>query len=320
MRILLLFALCLSLGPGQAEDAVAGPSVGPDSPLVIARGEDMLSLQIPRDEELVYRVKVDIGPFESVAGTVTLSSGVEPFEDSLLFDIDPAEEPATTRETAWIRIHAAGDYEFYSMDSRIETRLLPQDWPWLRYSYEHKGTEKRKRELLLGMKDGVLVSSYRRDTDKNAPKGERIWKDPPKERDVPAGTVDMLSAVFLVRTMLSEGRMRASFPLIDKRDLWEMRISRGLIRKTTVVAGTFDTLQVMLDPKRFPGEPAEEGESERFEGLFGIHGSIQLWVHVETGVPVRIQGDLPVGPLTLGVDIQLERYRGTPAPFRPLAE
>jgi hypothetical protein len=40
---------------------------------------------------------------------------------------------------------------------------------------------------------------------------------------------------------------------------------------------------------------------------------MHLWVEKHTGIAVRIQGDLPVGPLTLGVDVELESFSGTEA-------
>ena len=40
-----------------------------------------------------------------------------------------------------------------------------------------------------------------------------------------------------------------------------------------------------------------------FEGVFGIHGTMHLWAERHTGIVVRIQGDLPLGPMTLAVDV-----------------
>ena len=84
-------------------------------------------------------------------------------------------------------------------------------------------------------------------------------------------------------------------------------------------AGTFDAVQIRLDPAPFPGEKVGEKKKRRFEGLFGLRGSIHLWVEKNTGVPVRIQGKLPVGPIDLGIEVDLQSYEGTPAAFVPVA-
>jgi hypothetical protein len=85
-------------------------------------------------------------------------------------------------------------------------------------------------------------------------------------------------------------------------------------------AGTFDVVEIVLEPSAYPGEDLEEEKQEKFEGLFGIHGSIHLWADRTTGIPVRIQGDLPIGPITLGIDVGLKSYEGTPPGFGPVDE
>ena len=47
-----------------------------------------------------------------------------------------------------------------------------------------------------------------------------------------------------------------------------------------------------------------------------MRGDIHLWVDGKSGVPVRIQGDIPAGILTLGVDVRLKSSVGTPASFK----
>jgi hypothetical protein len=73
---------------------------------------------------------------------------------------------------------------------------------------------------------------------------------------------------------------------------------------------------VQLETKVPPGEPKDD---KGFQGLFGIQGSVRIWMDVETGVPVLISGELPVPVLkTLEVNVKLDRFRGTPPKFAPL--
>ena len=84
-------------------------------------------------------------------------------------------------------------------------------------------------------------------------------------------------------------------------------------------SGTFfDVIEIVLEPEAFPGEEIGD-KAERFEGVFGINGSIHLWVEKKTGVAVRIQGDLPIGGvITLGIDVVLDSFTGAPEGFGPV--
>ena len=46
--------------------------------------------------------------------------------------------------------------------------------------------------------------------------------NPAQTREIPPGTLDMLSAVYLARTMVREGVENVSFPLVDKQKLWNV--------------------------------------------------------------------------------------------------
>ena len=307
----LLFATSLLL---QADDAAV--TAGTDAPkeFVVERGENLAVLRLQRAEELVYRVLIDIGPINATVGTVTLRTSVEPFKQSVLLLGNDASDGGL--ETGCLSAHAEGSYAWYTLDTTIETRIFPQAWPHVAHRYESGGSERRRREVLLGIVDGEPTSSYRKDTEKNAPAGTRIWRRP-RFRQVPDGAVDMLSALYLARTLVAERMQALEFPLIDKDELWLMRATLGREKKLRTEAGEFDVVEVRLEPKVYPGEEADEEHQERFEGLFGLHGSIDLWVDRSTGVPVKIQGDLPLGPITIGIDVELTSYRGTPQGFRP---
>ncbi len=82
-----------------------------------------------------------------------------------------------------------------------------------------------------------------------------------------------------------------------------------------VPAGRFDCVEVQLKTSRPAGEPSDD---EGFQGLFGIHGTIQIWFEATTGVPVLISGTLPVPILgDLDVRVQLKKATGAPSAFKP---
>ncbi len=304
-------AMLACLGPAQDEPAA-------DDTLTIDWGKSEYALVLPRGEHLRYRVRVGLGIVEAPVGNVTMSAGVEPYRESVLL-LGTNGGGETKRETAWMRVHARGDYKLYSMDATIESRVHPVEWPWIVYNYKQEGSKNRRRENSIGWKDGRSYLRYRRDTHHGAPPGTRIWKDP-RDRELSVEPLDMLTAVYYARTMIREDLDSMVFPIADKLDLWEIRLRRGEVSVQETAAGRFETVKILLEPRPYPGEVTDDtSEKEKtFEGLFGIHGSIELWVDRKTGVPVRVTGDIPIGLIDLAVDVVLKSYSGTPKGFRPV--
>ena len=295
--------------------AQAAKPAGPELVIRDAAGDPMLYL--PRDEELVYSVHVGLAFFSDSVGTVTQTSKVEPYRPSVLLGADAAQDEGA--ESAELKIHAEGSYTLYKLDSTIQAHHHPQVWPRIVYQMQQKGSSQRRRENKIGLYDGESMADYRRDTSKGAPKGTRIWKEP-KFRPVPTDTIDMLSSVLACRTLIREGADEMKFPMVEKDRLWELTLKRGERKEVRTKAGTFDAVEILPEPKPWPEEEIDPEKVARFEGLFGMQGAIHLWVDAETGVAVRISGDLPAGPLTLTVDVVLDSFAGTPADFTPRPE
>jgi hypothetical protein len=305
-------------GPnGNDSHAEPTPANGPAAEYVVRGTTERTLLYLPRNETLVYEAHVDIAFLDAAVGKVTQTSIVEPYRRSVLLSSGGATDPEL--EAATIKIHAEGDYALYSLDSTIEARHLPQEWPRVVYRQIQQGSTNKRRENMIGMRDGEPSSSYRRDTKTGAPKGTRIWKTS-RYREIPHDSLDMLSAVFACRNLVREGLDEMVFPMIEKDRLWQLTIRRGEERRIETGAGAFDAVEILLEPRPWPKEEIEAEKVEKFEGLFGMHGTIQIWAERVTGVPVRIQGDIPAGPLTLGIDVVLESYTGTPAGFAPVPE
>jgi hypothetical protein len=355
--LLCLALLCLPRTGLDVEDkpalapaatAAHGPDVIDKGFMRSERGEGMLPILVPNGEELTFEVLIDVGFLGDVnVGSVVLSSGVEPYLAGLPVAGQPIGDHAATaknRELGWVKSVATGGYLGYRVQHEIETRLLPQAYPSLFLRETQRGSENRRKEIKIGMRDGKLIADYR--SDRHCPgcdnkehfveskwlwgKPEhckkcklaehRIWR-PVVTHDVPAGTLDMLSAVYLARSLVREGREREEFPLIDEDNIWSVEIKRGSRRKVTTPAGRFDCVQVALGTKLLVGEKGAEKQPQQFQGLFGLQGRIRIWMEVNSGVPVLIEGDLPV-PIPfvdkLNVSVQLKSYRGTTATFVPV--
>ncbi len=296
-----------------AQDA---PKVVQQSPPAAAPFEvpvgQALRLEIPRNESLEYTANVAVGFVEASVGRVVQNCTVSPYKRSVLLRRGAQEGG---QERAKVEISATGSYVVYELKTRIAAGHLPQAWPAITYDYESTGTKRRRRQNLIGVRAGKPTSSERRDTSNGAPEGARIWREP-HYREIPKNTLDMLSSVLMTRTLIKEGLDELSFPMVEKDRLWKVTLSRGVEKRMKLRAGTFDVVEVLLKPEPYQDENIAAEKVDKFKGLFGIHGTIHLWVEKHTGVAVRIQGDIPAGPVTLGVDVILKKFSGTPPEFK----
>ena len=280
---------------------------------------------IPRDETLTYTVAIDLGILGDLrVGTVVLSSG----------ELDAGEsEPA-----GWLRSEATGSYLGYKLEETLDVQFRPQEWPALNYTDIQTGSENRRHELRLGVREGRPAMQF--DEDHHCPgcsrpehqvssiwpwgkphhcdgckrMEHRIW-DVSITRPTPAGTVDLLSAVYLARSMVEEGRSTESIPVLDEEKLWILTLRTGDRREIATAAGKFACTLVELETSVPAGEVRKKKD---FSGLFGIQGKIGIWMDTAAGVPVQITGDLPVPVIgRLSVNANLASYRGTAPEFAP---
>ncbi|QDU85549.1 hypothetical protein Pla163_26810 [Planctomycetes bacterium Pla163] len=298
-----------------AEESAADEPEPYRPPFEVRLGDDYLPLLVPRGEVLEFVARVDVIGIKADAGRVSLKSEVRPFQAGLFA---PKVEGA---ETAWIEARALGEYGVYSMDSRIESLFQPQAWPSLVHRFTQTGTEQRRRELLVGVREegSDPVLSYRTDTRTGAPKGTRIWRDP-RWYDVPFGTVDTVGASYVVRSMIRDDRRVATLNTLDKERVWETALTLGAESFMETPAGTFRVREVHLATRLLSdrGQEADpEDADEGFSGPFGIRGHIRMFVEASTGIPIAVRGSVPAGPIDVGLQVLLTGYSGTPPEFAP---
>ena len=121
--------------------------------------------------------------------------------------------------------------------------------------------------------------------------------------------LDMISALFAARNC--DFDVGASFvvPLVQARDRWDVTVTVAKEERIKVKAGTFDCVQVILQPKNVGDRKNVKG---KFAGLFGIKGSIKIWVDRKTRIPVRILGTIPFAFMDLHAEVCLRKF--VPAP------
>lgn len=347
MILTLLIFLFANAGPGPCADgdpvtALLTRSPAGDPHLIegsfrIDRGPQT-SLWVPPGESLEFRVHVDLGLLgDAAVGTVTMSSGLEPFVKGL--PLPGQTLPEGGPMVGWLRVAARGGHLGYDLDHTITTRFLPQEWPSLINLEVQTGSENRKREVKIGRKDGEWVSTYRGDTHcrgctrrehyiepslpwnsdyhcSKCKRGEHRHWGTGTDRMVPEQAIDILGAVYLARGLVREGKQRLKLTMIQKRSLWDVTLQRGELKEIRVGAGTFLCREVRLLVSQPKGEEKSGG---KFTGLFGIRGALKIWLHETTGVPVQIEGDVPLGNLMdLHATVQLATYRGVPEAFKAI--
>ena len=302
----------------------------------IARGAQP-GLWVPPGEALEFEVHVDLGVLgEATVGKVVMSSGVEPFVSGLPRPGQKLEEGGPM--VGWVRITASGGHLGYELEHTIMTRFLPQAWPSLVNTEVQTGSENRQRELKVGLQDGEWKTSFRGNSHcpgcdrkehfleaslpwnrdyhcKKCKRAEhRLW-DVPRERVVPEQTIDILGAVYLARSLVRGETEEMTIAMLQKDNLWNVTLQRGELADIRVAAGTYRCREVRLIVSQPEGEA--EG-STKFSGLFGIKGALKIWLHEGTGVPVLIEGDVPIGDIIdLHATVRLAKHRGTPAAFKP---
>jgi len=322
----LLLPLCQLPQPGTADDLVPPDGVG----MVVARG-DSEPLLVPAGEVLEYVVLLDLGISDSRVGRYRLSAGVEPFIAGLPV---PGQELEGDAQVGWFRGEASGHYLGFDLEHTLETRILPRAWPRVIHRDTQGGKKGRRHELKLGEQEGATVSWSRKDSHcRGCERREhfvdglftsphhctkcqlarhRVWREP-ETRAVPQDAIDMLSAIYLSRSMLRAGREQLTFPLASGNEVWNLNLIRGGRRAVETPAGTFSCREIRISPSTPEGEEQEED----FRGLLGVNGTLHMWLEERTGVPVLIGGAVPFGPLDLDVSIELTSFRGTPEEFRP---
>jgi hypothetical protein len=128
--------------------------------------------------------------------------------------------------------------------------------------------------------------------------------------------VDFLSALYVARTLVAEGRSEAAILVLNKQTLWSLAVRARPSGAVSTPAGRFASALVQFDTSTPPGDPNPKGDDD---GLFGSRGSMRIWMEARTGVPVRITGRMRVPVLgKLDVAMHLESYRGTASDFVPL--
>lgn len=307
----------------------AAPVDDPDARFLV-RLDQSPSEWLPKDETLRYVVEATFGPIRSLdVGKVFLRAWLPPDErEAGAQPADASQAADGTRQVASIVALATGSVMGHEMIHRIDVRWLTGLEPRVEMIETRRGSRVGNRELRLGESRNGWHAFYRKDKhcrkcedQAHVVEGSMPWSDPShcdgcllpehriwgysKDFAIPVDSVDIVSALFVSRRFLKSGESEALLSIVQHDDLWRVRIKRGERQRIETPAGTFNCVRILISPELAVGEGLKGDVSKRFEALFGLHGSITVWVDAQGAFPVSIEGEAPVGPFEVFVRASL---------------
>jgi hypothetical protein len=140
------------------------------------------------------------------------------------------------------------------------------------------------------MKDGKLVHC----TDKKNCElpSHRVWVRRYEHKG--QGTAyDMLTAVYLARALDVRPGVVRTIRIVESDRIYDVDINALDDEWVRTEAGSFDCICLALDPRFVSGDPPKK--KSKLRGLFGLQGTVRIWIDKATHAPVRIRGTIPAG-------------------------
>ena len=122
-----------------------------------------------------------------------------------------------------------------------------------------------------------------------------------KMHEVDEPYVDLLTAIYITRTAtFPASGDPLIIPVVNDDSRWLVIVQPMGRQKLKVIEGEYDSIELSLTPVAADGD-----KKKRFQGLFGIHGTLRVWIDIATGKPLLIEGTLPISILDLKARIEL---------------
>ncbi len=218
----------------------------------------------------------------------------------------------------------------YSIDQRIVSTMNLEGERPVSFMNTQRGTEQHTKKLAF--EDGKISFSRRKHClEKNCSDSTHLvakvaWKGPIpwgtkekhcddphcgnsahevwihiKDHQVEEPYVDLLTAIYVARTAATPSRVQPLIiPVVNDDSRWYVEVSPQKTETIQVEEGEYEAIEMALNPIASDGN-----NKKRFEGLFGIHGTLRVWFDSISGRPVLIEGTLPFAYLQLKARIEL---------------
>lgn len=206
---------------------------------------------------------------------------------------------------------AFGSYLIYTLDIRMTSLVDPETLKSVEFRRREVGTEKRDNRVLFDRdtskgtflrKKGRFSSVAQMD----AAPWERRAVFPIHDE-----VNDILYTLYFARGIGDAVGTRKNYWFVENRDVWKTVVTVAGEQKLPLgKLGTFDTLKITIEPDY----SKDENTGNKFSGLFGVQGTLNVLVDKKTRIPLIVSGELPFGIFRLSVSVVLQdrSLSGTP--------
>jgi len=319
--VLALFASSISAAPplplAPAADHGSASAVAVPALRTVPADPRQRLVDLPFGELLVYRGQVEKAGMTFDVGRATLRA---------LRDDDG--QPT-------LEARAQGAKFGYELNTRIATTLDEVSLLPAIHEVAERGTQRRTKKLIFD-EGGAEFLRFKHCRDENCGNPAHFVKRAKMHGPIPWGAehvhcddrncrhrehyewrsrlrhefpspyFDLLSAIYLARQVeFSPSAEPLVIPIVNDTRRWDVRVRARSEKRIEVAAGTFDAVELVLEP--VPASGVEEEEDAEFRGLFGLNGAIQIWIDRASRRPILIEGTLPFAFLELHAKVELEK-------------
>ncbi len=202
---------------------------------------------------------------------------------------------------------ALGRYVIYTLDVRLSSIVDASSLRSRVFRRRELGTEKRDYKIVFD-RDAMKATHYRK-RGKFAT-AEEMEAAPWEKRSVFAihpEVNDILYTLYLARNIGDAVGARKYYWFVETTYVWKTLVTISGEEKIHLgKAGTFDALRINIEPDY--GRQPEKGA--KFSGLFGVAGSLEVWVDKKTRIPLVVRGQVPFAyVLHPTITVALKDYR-----------
>lgn len=202
---------------------------------------------------------------------------------------------------------ASGHYVIYTLDIMLSSIVDAASLRSLVFRRREVGSEVREYQVVFDRKAQKAV--YRRKPGRFT-SVEKMDAAPWENRStftVGPDVNDILYTLYFARDIGDRVGNKKHYWFVEKTKIWKTGVAiTGEERLDLGRAGRFDALKVAIEP-----DYADDPETgEKFSGLFGVTGTLEVWVDKKTRIPLIVRGRVPfVYILRPTVTVILQDYR-----------
>ena len=219
------------------------------------------------------------------------------------------------REAYRFDARALGRYVISTLDIRLSSIVDASSLRSLVFHRREVGSEKREYQITFDR--NALKATYRRKPGRFT-SVEAMDKTPWENRStfpIQPEVNDILYTLYFARDIGEVVGTKKNYWFVEKTHIWKAMVTvTGEKRLNLGRAGTFEALKIAIEPD-YTGE---QEMGDKFSGLFGVEGSLELWVDKKTRIPLIVRGQVPFAYIlrpTISVilqDYQIQAKTGSP--------